>query len=1398
MDSGESGREGSERVERALEVFQEARLSEACPDVERFCAEHADCGPELRERIDAFLYVAQGLQAMRHEAGLRESREQPRPAPLDPGQRILGDFRLLREVGRGGMGVVYEAEQISLSRRVALKVLHPFLTAKPRAVDRFQREAGMISRLRHPGIVQVFQVGEAGGERFFAMEFVDGAPLDDIIEERRRSGGTIDPFWACRVVAQVADALEHAHAAGVIHRDVKPSNVIVRDDGSVKLTDFGLARQSGLPTLTQPGDFAGTPHYIAPEQAATGALSQDPRTDVYSLGVVLYELLTLNRPFDGAVAAAILRQIVSREPVPVRRVNRRVPRDLDNICRMAMEKEPRCRYQTARALAEDLRRFLELRPVLARPVGTSTRVLRWARRSPARALSVVLALLLGVGAPAFVFLVWLPLSQERAREANNQRIRALIGKSAEIRGRNPAQSLMLAQEACDLAQVAGTVRGEASRNAYAAWLHGFRGYGHAVHEPYREASLLIGHAGIVRSARLSSDSRRAVTCSDDCTAIVWEEARDESGTFWKELCRLAGMHRRPVVDAAFNAGGDRVATVSLDGTVGFWKVPEGVAVGDGARRGFQGMAEWTRDGSILAVEPDGRWLAVAGGFDFAVHLYDFDGNEVQRLPPSGQLEGAHRDVVWSIGLDARGERLVTSSRDCTARCWEVASGRCLGVFADDEHPDPVRFAGFMSPGSAGEAQLLTLDTGGRLVHHSSDQAGARELALDGQGAERACVVSDARRGVLALGFSDGRVHVFEGTSTEPRASLATADGGKPTCLALHPDGCILAIGHESGLVTVCDMDRGEKMFTLGGHAGEVTSLRYSADGRHLATSSEDGTARLWDVAGRPDYPFVLRAPEAAGVVWQVAFSTPSASGRTLLCAACCAPSNAERFSLVVWDVTVKERIEEPRSTPVSGRIDSLSFSPDSRQLLVTICEDWKPRVAIYDAANGSELLRLDATGAAISSDGALLVVTTADGWLRLLRARPHTAGGEAPPDWSELPSKWAGQYVCNPAFLPGGNGVIAMGRDGLKAVKWSWNPPDTDLQWVSRPDESETPKRMFFDAAHGRIAILSHDNRSLQVIPMDGSGTVLLTAAHAKRICSVAFSPDGRWLITGSVDDCARVWDMGGGALHGQPLRHDGEVRWVACDASSSIVATASADRTARLWSLASGELLAVLEGHAAEVACVAFDAPGEWLASVAFDGTVRLWPVDPIRARVGWSPRRQLLPAERARFGLSAGLEAQGVAGDKSAPDGDDAYQLGNQSWTVVKRGEHGPEDYKSALALAERAAGLWPDNWDIQLTLAIARYRTARSGGGSEKELLERAEQTFARAEELLARQSNEPYAVLLLFRSMIAARLGDRNLASKYYTEAGDPDLYCRPGEKVNLAAFREEAEKLLQTP
>jgi hypothetical protein len=325
---------------------------------------------------------------------------------------------MLGVLGRGGKGVVYRAQQEHLNREVALKMILWGEHAGRKEHARFLTEAESIARVRHPGIVEVFDFGTHEGMPFFSLELCQGGSLAE-----RLAGTPLPPRVAAGLVEQIARAVQAAHQAGVIHRDLKPANVLLADDGAPRVTDFGLAKRvEGSAGLTQTGAVIGTPSYMAPEQA-DGNQDVGVPADVYALGAILYECLTGRPPFRSATPQATLLQVINEEPVAVRQLQPAVPVDLETICLKCLQKEQGKRYASAEELAEDLQRYLERRPITARPVGRLEWLVRWCRREPMVA-SLLAAVLLVMVAGTTVSVSFALVARQREKEAREEKLRA--------------------------------------------------------------------------------------------------------------------------------------------------------------------------------------------------------------------------------------------------------------------------------------------------------------------------------------------------------------------------------------------------------------------------------------------------------------------------------------------------------------------------------------------------------------------------------------------------------------------------------------------------------------------------------------------------------------------------------------------------------------------------------------------------------------------------------------------------------------------------------------------------------------------------------------------------------------------------------------------------------------
>jgi tetratricopeptide (TPR) repeat protein len=436
---------------RVQQLIEEILDSEKTP--EEVCRDTPELLPEVREGWRRLRAIQSQLGALFPEPGYDVDHE---PTAPEIGLPTVPGYEIGEVLGRGGVGVVYKAMHLRLNRTVALKMLLAGGFATRAERQRFAREAEVVARLRHPNIVQVYDVGDLGGRPYFTMEFAEGGSLAEMI------AGTPRPArQAAELVAAIADAMHAAHLGGIVHRDLKPSNVLLAADGTPKIGDFGLARQVEVgSSLTQSGAAVGTPSYMAPEQAEGKTREIGPASDLYALGAVLYELLTGRPPFRAESAAETLHQVITRDPVPPSRLNAKVPRDLETICLKCLRKEPPLRYADASALAEDLRRFLRGESIAARPENWLQRLARRVRRRPAFSASVAASSILG----ATMVVVGLWLINERAETARSVKAE----KTERERKANAEQEALEQAVQADLREMADLQRRSAWPEAIAS------------------------------------------------------------------------------------------------------------------------------------------------------------------------------------------------------------------------------------------------------------------------------------------------------------------------------------------------------------------------------------------------------------------------------------------------------------------------------------------------------------------------------------------------------------------------------------------------------------------------------------------------------------------------------------------------------------------------------------------------------------------------------------------------------------------------------------------------------------------------------------------------------------------------------------------------------------------
>jgi WD40 repeat protein len=844
--------------------------------------------------------------------------------PRGPGPRRFGSYQLLEEIARGGMGVVWRARQDVLGREVALKMVLAGHLATSAQVLRFYTEARAAARLSHPNIVPIFDIGEEDGCHFYSMQLMEGRSLADLLREE----GVPPQRRAAHLVATVARAIHFAHQRGVLHRDVKPSNILLDAGGQPHVVDFGLARiAEDSAGATRTDAILGTPAYMAPEQAGGTTREVTTAADVYGLGAVLHELLTGKPPFAGGTTIETLRRVLDEAPPPARSLNPGVDRSLEVICLKCLEKDPGRRYGSAAELADDLDRWIAGRPILARPASSLERLASWARRKPElatalAALSVVLAAALAVS----LALLLRVQSESAARAAalRSEEGQRLALQSLAVVADNPGQALLLALEA------AARTPSTSVNNALLTSL-----------ETCRERRRFLGHAWSVRHASFSPDGTRLVTASDDRTARLWSVATGES------VGILEG-HRGGVTTAVFDGEGRRVLTASQDATARIWD-----AGSDTELLVLSGHAHPLRS---AAFSPDGtRVLTVSQN---TARLWDSrSGDVLQRLEQ-------HTAAVLCGRFSPDGRQAVTGSLDGTARIWDVETGAVLATLAGEGKTvlearysaDGQRIA----TGEDRDACVWDAATGQRLAVLRGHTYGVYSVAWTADGS------------LLATGSEDFTARIWDARTGQQLHVLP--HGHKVISVDIAPGGGLLLTASYDKSARIWDLRSGALVAELRGHAAPVNHAAFAPGGRELVTASVDFTARLWTV--QPAQPLTVAAETDPALV----SADLSPDGKHL--AATYYEGTAVRL------VELATGREVARLEGHTDRVWVARFQPDGSRLVTGAADG---TVRLWDARTGSALGTIGACSgtvslATFSPDGRWLATGATDGTIKLWRA----------------------------------------------------------------------------------------------------------------------------------------------------------------------------------------------------------------------------------------------------------------------------------------------------------------------------------------------------------------------------------------------------------------------------
>jgi WD40 repeat protein len=1025
------------------------------------------------------------------------------PAPIAPSAtldettgatagEVIGDYELIEVLGRGGMGVVWRARQRRLNREVALKMIPAGEFAGPEAVRRFLNEAEAVAQLEHPHIIPIYEIGEVARRHFFSMRLVVGCSLADRLAQLPRP----ELPDAVAILIKVANAVHYAHQRGVLHRDLKPGNILLDAQGEPHVADFGLARRlEGESQLTLAGTILGSPAYMAPEQAAGQPDRVTTAADVYSLGAILFELLTGRPPFRGDTPLETLRRAAEQDPPRPRTLNPAVDHDLETISLKCLEKVPARRYASAEALAEDLERWRRREPITARPVPARERVCKWARRNPARAALAIVAAL----APALIITLLLVTSARVRREA-----RIVEAQRERIRLSLYAADIFIARtalQAGDLGAAYEALENHLPRNGETD-IRDFES--HWLWDAARgeAAAVLRGHSNTIAAVTFSPDSRWLASCAHDGTARLWDCARGQPlavFTFPTDGSAEPGRQRTMILNSVgFSPDGGLLAAFSGKG-IRLWNLTNRQVAATAPVQAFRGafhpqapprlvLAEiltpntnpaaipppgrlafldvalreqrtsWTTEPFAFALSGDGRWLAE--GYGNELRFWDFGAGTLQRR---FALPGTLQDLA----LSPDGSLLAACFPGrAEVALWNTATGETAGALRG--HEGAVLDVAFAPDG--------------------------RHVATSGR---------------------DETVRLWE-VATGSEVRQWRNRGALARSLAFAPDGKLLA---------TADTDRGIRLWRVDAPATipAITNvsppLCFSLDSRYLATFQATNDLVIWELARREP---VARwsAPRLDWLAW--ADVRGPLLGAEL-------PTNATAVSVQAFPLNggpPQPRCELP--TPDSPAT-FLACGPNRSQLLSGHRDG---SLRWWDAATGRELARRPAgasplQGAAFTRDGSHLAV-----WTPFPRAvQTWDALARQPLATNHFPRRSLFAF----AFHPDGNS-LATGGD-LQTLRL-WKTATLEML-EGLPEQRAMVSHLAWSPRGHTLAAATLDG-ALRLWHVPTSRMLVLLWQRPpgtnQRITGLAFSPDGAWLAATDTTGQLHLWHGPNGPTASTPM----------------------------------------------------------------------------------------------------------------------------------------------------------------------------------------------------------------------------------------------------------------------
>ncbi|MBA4192192.1 MAG: hypothetical protein C0467_29815 [Planctomycetaceae bacterium] len=1052
----------------------------------------------------------------------------PKPILDDRDWPRVRGYELLTVIGSGGMGIVYMARQCDLQRTVALKMLRGLGQFDTEYRTRLQVEAETVAKLQHPNIIQVFEIGTVEPEPgelhpspFISFEFVNGGSL------MQRTEAPQPPQYAAQVIEKIARAVHAAHRLGVIHRDLKPANVLLTREGEPKVADFGLAKHFGDELdsagrfLTRAGVVMGTPAYMAPEQAAGENIT--PSIDIYALGVILYELLTARVPFQGATPVETMCLVRDQEPVSPRQLQPKLSRDLETICLKCLQKEPANRYATTEALADDLARWREGRPILARPVGPVERTLRMARRNPAVAalsLSVVFVSLVGVCGVAWKWQEAIVNAEQARSNADQARINAEQANLARVTALASARSERWERYRSNIAAAASALQLNnipAARQSLEAAPEEHRGW------EWRHFSTQLDGAQHV---------------------LRWPDVIHASHSFSPDGSIV-------LVGQAYQS---RVRAWDIRSRQELWTTK------DSRKPGIRGDYN---GGPLFDLDPD------------AIRLMDLASNKVTTtlyLP---------KQDVFSIDVCRDGKRVVTAGKDGNLRVWDGMTGVQLRSIPVDDtafycsaiSDDGKRFAVCFER-TPKQLTIWDLDTGKQV---QTESKGVSVLGCSFTPTGDRLVTTDA--------FPSNTIRVWDATTGKFLVAMS-GHHNQIMCLAFNNDATRIVSASLDQTARVWELSTGKVLHVLSGHRDWLNSVHFSADGKRIVTASQDATLRLWDAQTGANLA-ILQGHSGAvigvrynssgeivsvGVDGTVRIWDPiaveragSMLGHTNFVYGVAFHPDGEHVASVSWDGTIRlweattGRQNWSRKLPESYGI-SVSFHPDGKHLAASSRSlNGSGRVQLLTVENGHEVhgwslpLRWADTRLSFNRQGGLLAIGTLDKGVRIWNTETRK---------EVMSLSTTSHSVLDVSFSPDNRWLAAAHMDGPTSFR-IW---DLTTKTQVHVLQGHTD--------HGHAVTFSPDGKILATAASDNtvrlwdtmSWKEIASLKHGTKVHKMVFTPDSERLACGCADSTIRLWDMASNQEVAELRKHTSYVHSLAFSPDGSRLASGSGDSTIRVW----------------------------------------------------------------------------------------------------------------------------------------------------------------------------------------------------------------------------------------